>query len=182
MIIDDAFIRQWHPVYDRTEKDEPEYQRLIKTTSSDIINLGTIGMTTLKAIYRWKSPRLSTIITPDNYPLYAERIHHTVELDEAFARLSVISQPGLRIGAVLGSTILHFIYPNNFPIMDVRTIGTLNEEKHLVNKTPSLSLYVSFCEAILSIQRDNPSWTLRHIDRALFAYHKTGLHRKTDCR
>ena len=181
MIIDDAFIQKWHPVYDKTEKDEPEYQCLIKATSADIIYSGTIGMNTLKDIYKWKSPRLSKIVTPDNYPLYSERIQRTVQLQEEAERLSVISQPGLRIGVVLGSTILHFIYPDAFPIMDVRTIGALKEGKYLGSKTPSIPLYVLFREIILSIRRDNPSWTLRQIDRALFAYHKTGLRLKTTC-
>lgn len=29
VVIDDAFIRDWHPKYDLTESDEGEYQRLI---------------------------------------------------------------------------------------------------------------------------------------------------------
>ena len=34
--IDDQFIQAWHPRYDETEDDEPEYRRLLNKASLEI--------------------------------------------------------------------------------------------------------------------------------------------------
>ena len=36
IVIDDAFIREWHPKYDLTENDESEYQRLVAEVARDL--------------------------------------------------------------------------------------------------------------------------------------------------
>lgn len=43
VIIDDAFISDWHPKYDRTENDEDEYQKLVTAVSRDIASAGTVS-------------------------------------------------------------------------------------------------------------------------------------------
>jgi hypothetical protein len=43
IVIDDAFIGEWHPKYDLTENDEGEYRRLILTVAQDLDSVGTIS-------------------------------------------------------------------------------------------------------------------------------------------
>src|SRR5437016_1770694 len=40
VVIDDAFISQWHPKYDWTESDEDEYQTLVAIVSREIASGG----------------------------------------------------------------------------------------------------------------------------------------------
>ena len=77
-----------------------------------------------------------------------------------------------------GSTILHFVHPNYMPIIDVRTAETLHEAGRIHTKMRDLAHYEEFRFAIDDIRRECPNWTLRQIDKALFAYHKVVLDAK----
>jgi hypothetical protein len=92
--------------------------------------------------------------------------------------------PGVE--APTGSTIIHFIHPKTMPIIDVRTVEALVEAGRISTKQRDLKHYEEYRKAIDKIRLDCPSWTLRQIDRALFAYHKKvldkkGQHRKRGC-
>jgi hypothetical protein len=54
IVIDDAFIREWHLKYDVTENDEREYQRLVGEVARDLNSLGTIAQGTFLAVWNWK--------------------------------------------------------------------------------------------------------------------------------
>jgi len=79
------------------------------------------------------------------------------------------------VGAPTGSTILHFMYPAFMPIIDVRTVETLHKAGRIHTKMRDLAHYEEFRGAIDKIRRECPNWTLRQIDKALFAYHKVVL-------
>ena len=83
--------------------------------------------------------------------------------------------PGVRIA--VASTILHFIYPNKFPIIDVNTIKALKEfgyydtSINIGKLRDSPEAYNNFRKKILNIQKIlGNSWSLRRIDKALFAF------------
>jgi hypothetical protein len=54
VVIDDAFISEWHPKYDWTESDEGEYQELVAIVSRDIASAGTVSKSTFLRIWNWK--------------------------------------------------------------------------------------------------------------------------------
>lgn len=70
----------------------------------------------------------------------------------------------------IASTILHFKYPDKFPIIDVRTVGTLRDKGLLRTKTIS---YNDYREEIFEIfKKCKGEFNLRKIDRALFTYNE----------
>jgi hypothetical protein len=79
------------------------------------------------------------------------------------------------IGAPVGSTILHFIYPDRFPVIDVRTCEALYHHGYIASTTRDVKRYPDFRKAILGIQKQYGQYSLRQIDKALFAYHKLEL-------
>ena len=58
------------------------------------------------------------------------------------------------------------------PIIDVRTVEVLFAAGYITTENRDLEHYEEFRRAIDGIRRRCPGWTLRQIDRALFAYHK----------
>jgi hypothetical protein len=78
--------------------------------------------------------------------------------------------PGVE--AATASTLLHFVHPEEMPIIDVRTIGVLFAAGLISTSHKDLEHYDEFRQAILRIQSSCPGRSLREIDRALFAYHK----------
>lgn len=179
LIIDDAFIREWHPKYDRTESDEPEYRGLVAVVAKEMQSIGTISEATFLNIWRWKGAmRVIRHVKMDQYQsLYAEAFRRAAAAPPQ-RKLYVLIEPRVKlpgVDAATGSTILHFMHPQIMPIIDVRTIEVLHAAGLIYSRQKDLDHYEGFRTAIESIRRRCPSWSLREIDRALFAYHKQEL-------
>jgi len=75
----------------------------------------------------------------------------------------------------MASVVLHFMFPDTYPIYDVRTVEALNYFGYLESKTVSHKRYTKFCKVLNEIKRYVDNYSLREIDRALFAFHKQKL-------
>jgi hypothetical protein len=178
--IDHSFISTWHPKYDEIANDEAEYGLLVDLSNKEIAEKGMLTKQTFLRILNWKSPRVKGILRLSSaFDAYEVglRTSHTAEENK---KLEVLCKlPG--VGAPVGSTILHFMYPDSFPIIDVRTTETLHHAGRIERSSTDLTHYASFRSEMLNILRETSCFTLRQIDRALFAYHKIFLSRKQQC-
>lgn len=168
--IDDYFIKLWHPLYDTTENDEQEYQEITIVVEKEVSEIGTITKPTFIRILEWKAARLKGIVKLNEYDMYAEAIRAAIESPEEYKLTKLTILYG--VGVPLASTILHFIYPENFPIMDIRTAEVLHRDCYIESVRRDEKNYHPFRSVILRIKQQYPQWSLRQIDRALFAYHK----------
>ena len=171
--IDHSFISTWHPKYDEIASDEDEYKNLVILTNTEIREKCTVSRQTFIRILNWKSPRVKGIVRLDEFSVYGKGISAAYSAEENEKLKILIRLYG--IGTPVGSTILHFIYPNSFPIIDIRTAETLYYACRIKSKSTDFSHYASFRSEMLKIAKENPSFTLREIDRALSAYHKIYL-------
>lgn len=179
LVIDDVFIREWHPEYDRIENDEPEYQRLVAVVAQEMQSIGTVSEKTFLAISNWKGAmRVIRHVRMDQYrSLYAEAFRRAAAAPPQ-RKLYVLIEPRVKlpgVEAATGSTILHFIHPQEMPIIDVRTIEVLYAGGLIDSQHKDLEHYERFRAAIEGIRCRCHGWTLREINRALFAYHKRVL-------
>lgn len=179
-VIDDSFIEKWCREYDEIEHDEKEYQEIIRQLKEEIIAVGTISEETARRLLKWKKARRATKLIMERFAEFAEVIKKCLKIPED-EKLKILDDlPG--IGVPVGSTLLHFIFPNKFPIMDIRTVEVLYAGDYIKSKSRDASRYTVFKDAIFLIHRRLPKWTLRQIDRALFAFHKKELSKKPkDC-
>ena len=172
LVIDDAFFREWEPQYDRIESDEPEYQRLLSVVSREIASTGTISKETFLDIWRWKGAirAIRHVLLEQYDDLYAEAFRKAYS-EEPERKLDVLfGLPGIL--APSASTLIHLMCPQTMPIIDVRTVEVLFEAGLIKSRSCGLKQYGDFCRAINGIKGKFPGWSLRQIDRALFAYHK----------
>jgi hypothetical protein len=183
--IDDAFISKWHPKYDELEPgDEKKYDALVHTVDEEMKSKKrTISRETFLDIWKWKGAmRVIRHVRLDEYDSrYAEAFRRAAASEPPERKLAVLLGPGRKlpgVGAPTGSTIIHFIDPENTPIIDVRTVEVLVEARRISTKQRDLEHYEQFRKAIDLIRNDCPERTLRQIDRALFAYHKLVLDKK----
>lgn len=176
-MIDDAFIGKWHPQYDQSEHDEKEYQKIVADVSKEVPKIHTISKSTFERILNWKAPRVKHFVKLEEFDDYAKGIKQALQASEE-RKLAILDDLD-GIGVPVASTILHFIYPRSFPIMDVRTAEVLYFLGYIKSKQRDQKRYVPFRFAILGIQQQYPQWSLREIDRALFAYHKREREPKT---
>jgi len=189
--IHDAFIREWHPRYVLTESDDEEYERLVDTVAREMKSMGTISKKTFLDIWSWKGAMrvigLTTIYVEGQKTVTAPEDEYETRYAPAFRRaasapperkLAELLADGVKlpgVGAPTGSTLLHFIHPETMPIIDVRTVETLFVAGLISTELRELETYEEYRRAIDGIGQRCPGWTLREIDRALFAYHKQVL-------
>lgn len=171
--IDNSFIAEWHPKYDEIEADEPDYKYLVVQVKKELDKNGTLSKKVFTEILNWKAPRVKGIVKLNEFETYANGIRDAF-IAQADNKLTILC--GLYgIGAPVGSTILHFMHPNDFPIIDIRTAETLYHAGYLNSSKTDLSHFAAFRTELLKIANECPSFSLREIDRALFAYHKIKL-------
>lgn len=168
--IDDQFIQTWHPRYDDTEDDEPEYKKLLNNVSVEISTDGSLEKQTFTEILNWKSARVKGRIDWSNFEKYTNAIRKCHAASGMERMELLVDLPG--IGAPVASTFLQFLYPSTFPIIDRRTVGVLRHFGYIQHKSTGIAQYPAFMAAILAIRNSCPTWSLREIDRAVFAYHK----------
>jgi hypothetical protein len=176
VVIDDAFINEWHPKYDWTESDEDEYQELVAIVSRDIASAGTVSKSTFLRMWNWKgATRVIRHVAIAAYDtLYAPAFRRAASQTPE-RKLATLIAPGVKlpgVEAATGSTLIHFMHPDSMPIIDVRTCEVLFAAGLISTDRKDLAHYEEFRKAIDGIRRRCPRWTLRQIDRALFAYHK----------
>ena len=170
LVIDSAFILTWHSRYDEIERDEPEYQNLVDQTRREMNEIGSISKGTFVRVLDWKSPRVKGILRLNEFSVYEKGIADAIRTANS-QKLGVLCQLH-GIGAPVGSTLLHLMYPDVFPIIDIRTVETLKHAGLLQSSATDLLRYPVFKVAILKIASENSGFSLREIDRALFSYHK----------
>ena len=171
--IDDTFIRRWEPQYDSTEHDEDDYREIINAVSADIARMHTISKSTFVQILDWKAPRAKGKVNWKQFDSYVRDFQRCLQAPEERKLAILTALDG--IGVAVASTVLHFAYPDRFPIMDKRTVETLFCAGYIKSKQRDSARYVPFREAIQGIAQRHINWSLRQIDRALFAYHKQEL-------
>ena len=187
LVIDDAFLREWHPRYDRIVGDEPEYQRLVAVVADDMAAHRTLSKDTFLAIWKWKGAnRVLRFVRLEDYEARYAPAFGRAASETADNKLASLLGPDVRlpgVDAATASTILHFIHQKpdyagydseSMPIIDVRTAEVLFKAKLISTDRRSLKHYEEFRRAINGIGRRCLGFNLRQIDRALFAYHRLG--------
>lgn len=179
MPLDNAFIRKWEPEYDRISSDEDDYQQIVSAVRGEASTIGTLSKDTLKRIYSWKAPRAKGYVKWGTYNEYATNIRSAL-VAPSYQNMRILDNlPG--VGVPIASTILHFVRPDKFPIVDFRTVeallnlGELPKSKGRNYYRFTIPGYQVFHNAVLKVYCRYPTWSLRQIDRALSAYHKSML-------
>lgn len=174
--IDYEFISTWHPRYDQIANDDTDYRNLVAIVKKEIEQKSTLSKETFINILHWKSPRVKGIVRLNEFYIYEKGITDAYNAEEEQKLRILLRLYG--IGTPVGSTILHFVYPDSFPIIDIRTAETLHYAGRIESSLTGFAHYTPFRAEILKIARKNPGFSLREIDRALFTYHKIYLSAK----
>jgi hypothetical protein len=169
-IVDKKFIATWHPLYDKKGigDDYVGYDDLLSDVSREI-SKGFISESTFVGILDWKAPRVKGKIRKNDHEYYDNAIKRVLVSHNGERLKILVGLTGIDVA--VASTILNFIYPNEFPIMDYRVAEVLKKFGYLNAKARSLSNYPRYRKEILNIVHDS-GCSMRKVDRALFAYHK----------
>lgn len=177
--INKKFIEKYKRIYECDEDANKEYYQIIKKVKNEINSNQFISKGLFKDIIYWKSPRLMGIVKFNEFNVYKNIILETIKIKETEKIHRIVSLYGIWVPT--GSTILHYIYPNKFPICDVRTLEALKYLGYIDNCHKSCKQYNVFKDILNGLSKDTCR-SLRDIDMALFAYHKYVLKKGTKIR
>ena len=164
------FIKNWIPD-DQDNPQEDEYKAILKTIQGQDLR---IDKETFQKLYDWKAARSKKYLeVKNNYKLYESAFKEISDLkDEEKIKFYLKTKERKKLPGILepiASTILHFLYPDKFPIKDIRTVGTLRDKGLLTGKVS----YNEYRRVIFEIHKDcGAEFSLRQIDRALFTYNE----------
>ncbi len=166
-MIDRNFIKNWIP--NKKNKYEKEYENILTTIQEQDLY---IDWNIFERIYNWKASRSKNYLDKENKELYISAFKEISDLDDEekinFFKKTMHRKKLPGILEPIASTILHFKFPDKFPIIDVRTVGTLRDKGLLRTKKIS---YNDYREEIFKIfKKCKEEFSFRKIDRALFTY------------
>ena len=173
-MIDEKFIDKWGQV----DLEEYEYNHIKKLVDKDIETINVISKATLEAILNWKASRTKGKVNWENFKDYSNAFKEILELppEKKLEKLTDLAGFGVSIA----SAILHFIYLDEFPIVDIRTVETLqaigyiDKNKSVYSVRDTIKGYFYYRSVILDIAKTYEK-SLREIDKTLFKYHKIKL-------
>ncbi len=118
-------------------------------------------------VYRWKAARSEPrAAVSDEATIVAATARSFAALEEAarFEALTVL--PG--VGGPVASALLHFAFPEGYPILDVRALESLGVKARSVYPTAFWVEYVEYCRELAPAH----GVSLRTLDKALWQYSK----------
>lgn len=150
MQIDTEFIDTWQPRYDDIAQDEKEYQSILLAVRQEMEKNLTIQKETFERLIRWKSARVMGHIEWNIFSKYETNIQEILA-PECKNKMAILDKlPG--IGPAVAATILHFTFPDKFPIYDFRTVEALHEARYLDSSNVSAERYPEFQKAMTGIK------------------------------
>ncbi len=173
-MINNRFIKNWIPddkIDNKKKEEEDEYNKILETIQEQDLR---IDKATFQKLYDWKARRSKKHLeVEDNYELYESAFKEIHDLkDEEKIKFYRKTNERKKLPGILdpvASTILHFMYPDKFPIKDVRTVETLRDKGLLTEKVS----YNEYRKVIFEIRKNcEGEFSLRQIDRALFTFNE----------
>ncbi|HDZ18095.1 hypothetical protein LCGC14_1040030 [marine sediment metagenome] len=170
-MINKEFIKRWIPD-DSKNKFERQYNKLREEVKIEISKSKTLKEETFRDIYKWKTRNRSKRHLDSNSKIYTEAIGKLLKEPILEKKIRIIEeQDGIRFP--VASTVLHFIYPEDFPIIDVRTVKALWDKGIISAKLgDTIKDYNTYREKIMKIKDICKDFSVREIDRALFTYNE----------
>ncbi len=169
--IDNQSIRYWASRYDDPNigGDEDKYKLIRSKVSDEISDTGTLSRETFTQVMDWKAPRAKGRVDWKDFESYQRIIKYATEAPDEIKLAILCSLDGIWVP--VASTILHFVYPDRFPIVDYRATEVLYDAGKLTSQSITQSSCKVYRKVILDIC-DETGCDIRTLDRALFAYHK----------
>lgn len=121
----------------------------------------------LLRVVRWKAARALPLVVINRGETIASATSEALAADDdAVALAQLVELPG--IGVPIASTLLHFAYPDRYPILDYRALRSLGHGRRTVYPIAFAVRYFAACRELRNAHDSIPS--LRFLDKALWTY------------
>ncbi len=158
-------IEVWARRYSYPRSD----QQLCSVVRPEAQRQGHITREQLLQICYWKTPRAAGKAEPNDDAFVREVTRIAFGTTQERVRIQILTMLA-GVGWPTASAILHYTISEDYPILDVRALWSLEMERTTANYTfPLWDAYIKECRRIAS----NAGVSVRTLDKALWQYAKT---------
>jgi len=176
LVIDHEFVQQWSKRYDAIFEgsyDQNE-ERAIREWLSNQSEPKYLNKEYFVRLGRWKTKRQTSNYEANEEKTIIEVTRSACQASDALVKLNILKT--LRgVGVAVAGTILHYLYPDRFPIFDYHARKTLKKAAlwSRDENDDSAQAWLEYT-AIMQELASRLDTNLRKLDKALFAYDKYG--------
>jgi thermostable 8-oxoguanine DNA glycosylase len=165
------WVNEYNKKYAMKQKDADE-EKDIKDWLAQQCQPKSLDWDHFVRLGRWKTKRQTSAYKSNDGTLVEEATRLACEASNERLKLHILTV--LRgVSVAVAATILHFMYPDKFPIFDIRARVTL-KEAGLWNRSENDACeeaWLEYVEIMRSLAHSRDV-SLRDLDKALYAYNK----------
>jgi len=157
-----------------TTEEDPHTKGLIKEIAEKTKLKGFIGKKQLKQICYWKSPRAIKQIERNSAGKIKTIILQTLSEKSVVEKMNLLLQL-YGVGIPMASSILMFLNPKRFGVIDIRVWQVLYQMKKVGTKQTGIGFNIDEFEkftTIIQFHSNKTGYSARDIERALFDAHR----------
>jgi thermostable 8-oxoguanine DNA glycosylase len=170
-----GFVLHWANEYDSKyamKQEDAAEEKAIKEWLEQQCQPKSLDWDHFVRLGRWKTKRQTSAYKSNDGKLVEEATRLACEAHNERLKLHILTVLQ-GVSVAVAATILHFIYPDRFPIFDIRARTTLKEAdfwKRSENDTCE-EAWLEYVEIMRSLAH-HLGISLRDLDKALYAYNK----------
>jgi hypothetical protein len=158
-------LLRWAERYD--EKATPEDKAVEKEMKDKLKTQRFLTRDDLVKIGLWKSRRPKKWYESNEDEVVQELTKFSFAAMTEWARIRALCALS-GVSFPVASVILHFAFPENYPILDFRALASLGESQP---KSYTLKMWLAYCDRVRGIAKDL-GLPLRTVDKALWQFSK----------
>lgn len=165
--MDKRLITQYAAKYleDNANRPEEDQDQYIEKTLEQTASRGYLTKEEYLILYRWKSQRTLPLAKKTKKELVEEATRAAFAAKNEEVKIGVLMiLPGVQMP--VASTILHWVFPNRYPLLDFRALWTLGIDKPPTYNFAFWEKYVIACRSIAA----EAKVSMRDLDRALWQF------------
>jgi hypothetical protein len=162
-------VKAWSDkyIYDTIEGDAIGENHIRQKIVPNVHKRGYFLKDEFLVLGRWKSPRPILHYSKNSQEYIAEVTKASLQSNSEQFRIEVLTLLS-GVSWPVASTILHFVFENQYPILDFRALWSLG-----INEAPAYDFtfwqaYVKYCQELAETHK----LSIRQLDKALWQYSK----------
>jgi len=175
--IDREFVEAYRARYDArfADKTDPRDEQELRNWLANMAEPKYLDWDHFLKLAKWKSPRPERHYEKNDEGLVIEatRISFQASHDKLKLHILMVLEG---VSVAVASTILHFLFPDQYPIFDVRTRSALDKagkwrQGHDPKEDGDIDAWAYYVQVMRGLSKELDV-SLRDLDKALFAYDK----------
>lgn len=171
-----GFVHEWAKEYDKQNENKPDgiNERAIRAYLARLPEPKYLDREHFLKLAEWKSPRPRERYELNNATVIEEVTKRAYRENDDMEKLRILDDELKGVGTKVAATILHFMFPDRFPVFDYHCCEVLIQAGKWKRsaKADSPKAWAEYVGIMQTLAKELKV-TLRELDKALITYHQS---------